>query len=187
MALSVAALSAQSGIPRTTLARYIDLLSSVFLIKQIPAWSSGQTRRAVGTPKLAIVDSGIACHLLGQDAARLGDPGGAAGVMVENFALMEIARQLAWSEQRVKLYHYRTKDKVEVDAVLETPDGRLAGVEIKAGATIRAEDVSGLRHLEQRAGDRFVAGYLLYTGQQTLRYGERIRAMPIDALWRLRP
>lgn len=62
-----AALSTLSGIPRTTLARYLELLASVFLIKTIPAWSSGQTRRAVGTPKLAFVDTGIACHLIGQD------------------------------------------------------------------------------------------------------------------------
>ena len=48
-----AALANQSGIPRTTLVRYLELLSSVFLIKTIPAWSSEQTQRAVGTPKLA--------------------------------------------------------------------------------------------------------------------------------------
>ncbi|WP_460399474.1 DUF4143 domain-containing protein [Actinophytocola sediminis] len=99
----------------------------MFLIKSIPAWSSGQTRRAVGTPKLAFVDTGIACHLIGQDPARLGEPGGAAGPMMENFVVMELARQLTWSTERARLYHYRTKDKQEVDAVIETPDGRVIG------------------------------------------------------------
>jgi uncharacterized protein len=129
--LALAALAQQSGIPRTTLVRYLELLSSVFLIKTIPAWSSGQTLRAVGTPKLAFTDTGIACHLIGQDAGRLGEPGGAAGQMLENFAVMELARQLTWSDQRGRLYHYRTKDKTEVDAVIETPDGRVVGVELK--------------------------------------------------------
>ncbi|SBW19862.1 hypothetical protein FDG2_1517 [Candidatus Protofrankia californiensis] len=63
-----------SAIPRTTLTRYLDLLSAIFLIKQIPAWSTSHTHRAVGTPKLAYVDSGIACHLLGQDAANRAHP-----------------------------------------------------------------------------------------------------------------
>lgn len=63
-----AALAAESGIPRTTLNRYLELLTAVFLIKQIPAWSAGQTHRAIGTPKLAFTDAGIACHLIGQDA-----------------------------------------------------------------------------------------------------------------------
>lgn len=182
-----ASLAGQIGLSRTTLVRYLELLSTVFLVKSIPAWSSGQTHRAVGTPKLAFVDTGVASHLIGQDAARLGEPGGAAGPMMENFVVMELARQLTWSETRARLYHYRTKDKVEVDAVLETPDGRVVGVEVKAGATVRTEDLSGLRNLEKHLGDRFVAGYVLYTGQQTLPFGPKIRALPVDALWCLKP
>ncbi len=182
-----AALAGQSGVPRTTLGRYLELLSAVFLIKQIPAWSSGSTGRAIGTPKLTYVDSGLACHLLGQDVTRLGEPGGAAGPMVESFVLSELARQLTWNEERASLFHYRTKDGVEVDAVLETADGRVVGIEVKAGATVRAEDLAGLRHLAERLGDRFVAGYVLYAGQQTLPFGDRLRAVPLDALWRLSP
>ncbi len=185
--LVLATLAGQSGIPRTTLARYLELLASVFLIKSIPAWAPGQTKRAVGTPKLAFVDTGIACHLVGQDAARLGEPDGASGPMLENFAVMELARQLTWSEERGRLYHYRTKDKVEVDAVIETPDGRIVAVEIKAGSTVRTEDLAGLRNLATHTGDRFVAGYVLYTGQQTLSFGRKIKALPLDALWLLSP
>jgi uncharacterized protein len=178
-------LSSQAGIPRTTLRRYLQLLGDVFLIKTIPAWSSNQTQRAIATPKLAFVDTGIACHLIGQDARRLGEPGGAGGAMLENLVVMELARQLTWSRQRARLFHYRTKDKTEVDAVLETRDGRVVGIEVKAGATVRSEDVAGLRHLANRLGDRFVAGYVIYTGQQTLPFGDRLRAIPMDALWRL--
>jgi predicted AAA+ superfamily ATPase len=181
------ALAIQSGIPRTTLTRYLELLSAVFLIKSIPAWSSGQTRRAVGAAKLAFVDSGLACHLLGQDPVRLAEPGGAAGPMLETFVLMELARQLTWSDERVRLYHYRTKDNVEVDAVLESADGRIIAIEVKASSTIRTEDLTGLRHLASRVGPRLVAGYVLYTGQQTLPFGDRLRALPIDTLWSARP
>ena len=180
-------LGGQAGIPRTTLVRYLELLATVFLIKPVPAWSSGQTARAIGTPKLAFVDSGIACHLIGQDAARLDEPGGAAGPVLENFAVMELARQLTWAVERGRLYHYRTKDKLEVDAVIETPDGRVVAVEVKAGATVRTEDLAGLRNLASHLGDKFVAGYVLYTGQQTLSYGDRIKALPMDALWLLTP
>jgi uncharacterized protein len=177
------ALASVSGIPRSTLVRYLELLEMVLLIKQIPAWSSSSTTRAVGTPKLAFVDSGLACHLLGQDVTRLGEPTGAAGAMLESFVLMELAGQLTWSQQRARLHHYRTKDNVEVDAVLETPDGRIVGIEVKAGATVRTDDLAGLRHLAGRLGDRFIAGYVLYTGGQTLPFGDRIRALPLDALW----
>lgn len=181
-----AALSNQSGIPRTTLMRYVDLLASVFLIKRIPAWSSGHTHRVVSTPKLAFTDTGVACHLLGQDVNRLTEPGGAAGAVLENFVVMELARQLTWSEERGQLFHYRTKDRLEVDVVIETPDGRVIGVEVKAGSTVRGDDLAGMRNLEKQVGDRFVAGYVLYTGQQSLSFGDKFRAVPMDALWRVR-
>ncbi|MEB3071645.1 DUF4143 domain-containing protein [[Mycobacterium] vasticus] len=50
---------------------------------------------------------------------------------MENFVTMELARRLTWAEQRARLFHYRTKDKVGVDVVLETPDGRVIGIEVK--------------------------------------------------------
>jgi predicted AAA+ superfamily ATPase len=76
---------------------------------------------------------------------------------------------------------------IDQDAVIETADGRVIGVEVKSGATVRTEDLAGLRNLARILGDRFVSGYVLYTGQQTLPFGEKIRAVPMDALWRLAP
>ncbi|WP_435822688.1 DUF4143 domain-containing protein [Microbispora bryophytorum] len=107
------------------------------------------------------------------------------GPLLEGFVLMELARQLTWSDERVELFHYRTKDKVEVDAVLENRQGRVVGVEVKASSTVRTDDFRGLRHLADRLGDDFVAGIVLYTGTQTLPFGPRLRAMPISALWQV--
>lgn len=85
----------------------------------------------------------------------------------------------------MRLFHYRTRDGVEVDAVLERASGEVVGVEVKSSATIGAQDFRGLRHLRDRVGDRFVAGLLLYTGGQTLPFGDRLRALPLSALWEL--
>lgn len=79
--------------------------------------------------------------------------------------------------------HYRTKDKVEVDAVLESRQAKVVGIEVKAASTVGQDDFGGLRHLEQRLGDDFIAGLVLYTGPQTLSFGPRLRAMPVSALW----
>ena len=177
----------QSGIPRTTLVRYLELLSSVFLIKSIPAWSSGPTHRTVGTPKLAFVDTGIAAHLIGQDAARLGEPGGAAGPILENFVSMEIARQLTWSDSELGSTTTAPRTSSKSTRCWRHRTAESIGVEVKAGATVRTEDLAGLRNLANQVGDRFVAGFVLYTGPQTLPFGERIRALPMDALWHLAP
>jgi uncharacterized protein len=100
---------------------------------------------------------------------------------------MELARQATWSQTRVELFHYRTKDGVEVDAVLESRQGKVVGIEVKAASTVGQDDFRGLHHLAQRLSDDFVAGLVLYTGQQSLSFGPRMRAMPVSALWEVPP
>ncbi|NUT38279.1 MAG: ATP-binding protein [Hamadaea sp.] len=175
------------GLPQPTIARYLGLLEEVFLIKRIPAWSRNLSTRAIGTAKVAMVDSGIAANLLGLDAGSLGQLPGPLGGLLEGFVAMEIARQLTWSEQPIELYHYRTKDKVEVDIVLEDRRGRVVAIDVKAASTVKAEDFRGLRHLADRLGDDLLTGIVLYTGQQTLPFGPHFRAMPISALWETHP
>ena len=182
-----AALGHELGVSRQTVVRYLELLEEVFLIKRIPAWSRNVSSRAVSTPKLAMVDSGIAANLLGADADRLRQPGAGLGPLVEGFVAMELARQLTWSQVRADLYHYRTKDKVEVDIVLENRRGQVVAIEVKAAATVRNEDFAGIRHLGDRIGDDLIAGIVLYTGPETLPFGPRLRAMPISALWTATP
>jgi hypothetical protein len=83
------------------------------------------------------------------------------------------------------LSHYRTKDKVEVDAVLENRQGGVVGIEVKASSTVGPGDFSGLRHLAARTSGDFIAGIVLYTGTQTLPFGPRMRAIPVAALWEI--
>ncbi len=177
------ALSHAAGISTATTHRYISLLEEIFMIKRIPAWSRNLSSRATGTPKVAFVDSGIAANLLGADSRNLIRPGGQLGPLLEGFVLMELARLLTWSRERAELFHYRTKDGVEVDAVLENRQGQVVAIEIKAASTVRADDFRGLRHLSDRLGDDFLAGIVLYTGSQTLPFGPRMRAVPVSALW----
>lgn len=171
------------GLPRDTTSRYLRLLEEVFLIKRIPAWSRNLSTRATAAPKVAMVDSGVAANLLGQSVHSLNAVDGPLGALLEGFVLMELARQLSWAEEDVVLYHYRTKDKVEVDAVLENRRRQVIGIEVKAASTVRADDFRGLRHLANRLGDELLAGFVLYTGGETLPFGPKFRALPISALW----
>ncbi|GAA0380522.1 ATP-binding protein [Microbispora corallina] len=179
--------SADLGLPRTTVKRYVDLLDLVYVIRRIPAWSSNATTRAIATPKLILVDSGLGAHLAGLTPSRMTDVTAPVGPLLENFALGELARQLTWSEEPVRLYHYRDRDRIEVDAVLERASGEVVGIEVKASETVRAEDFKGLRHLRRRLGDRLIAGFVLYTGRQALPFGDGMRAVPLSALWEAPP
>lgn len=185
--VSMATLGNELGLGASTVKRYLALLEEVFLIKRIPAWSRNLSSRATTTPKLAFVDSGIAAHQFGADARSLLRPTGLFGPLLEGFVLMELARQITWSEEEVELFHYRTRDQVEVDAVLESRRGEVVGIEVKAASTVVSQDFRGLRHLAERLGDDFRAGVVLHTGQQTLPFGPKMLAMPVSALWESAP
>lgn len=178
-------LASDLGIARTTIERYLSLLEEVYLIKRIPAWSRNLSARAVSTSKVAMVDSGVAANLIGQDAASLRRLDGPVGPLLESFVAMEIARQLTWSRTRAELSHYRTKDRVEVDIVLEDRRGRVVAIEVKASATVGPGDFRGIRHLAERVGSDLVVGIVLYTGTETLAFGDRNLAVPVSALWSL--
>ncbi|MGN2636359.1 ATP-binding protein [Nocardia takedensis] len=173
------------GLGANTVKRYLSLLEEVYLVKRIPAWSRNLSSRATMTPKVAFVDSGIAASLIGADTRSLLRPGGHLGPLLEGFVLMELARQIGWSTEDVTLSHYRTKDQVAVDAVLENRRGQVVGIEIKAASTVGPDDFRHLRHLADRLADDFITGIVLHTGHQTLPFGPKLRAVPISALWQL--
>lgn len=126
-------LASDAGLPATTVERYLSLFEEVFLIKRLTAWSAAATDRAVRMRKLLFVDTGLCTHVQGRTVKRLLRDDAAVGPLLENFVLGELARQLGWAETRATLHHYRTRDGVEVDGVLEAADGRIVGIEIKAG------------------------------------------------------
>jgi predicted AAA+ superfamily ATPase len=182
--LNVADISRTSGLPQTTLKRYLALLDSAFLLQWLPAWHAKLGRRLVKAPKLVLLDSGLAAHLLGLDAQRLARERSLLGQALEGFVVAELRKQVAWSRVQPSLYHFRTHEGLEVDIVMEDAAGRLVGVEVKAGATLGAGDVKGLRALAEATGARFRHGIVLYGGSEVVPFGPRLHALPVDALWR---
>lgn len=71
----------------------------------------------------------------------------------------------------------------ETDLVAEDRRGRIVGIEVKASVGINQQAFRGLRYLQQRQPDRFVAGVVLYCGSESLPFGPGLQAMPISALW----
>ncbi len=172
------------GIPRTSLDRYLTLLEHVFLTHRLPAWHTNRIKQVTKSPKLLIADSALLTHLLRADSARLAGNEVLLGSAVECFVGMELAKQIAASALRVTLFHMRTAKGMEIDFVLEGPDGRLAGVEVKSGSTVRSEDFKHLATLRDRVGPaRFSRGVVLYAGSDPVPFGEGLEAWPLASLW----
>lgn len=105
--------------------------------------------------------------------------------MLESFAVAEALKSLSWNETRARIPRFRTKEQDEIDLVLEDARGRLIGIEIKAAATLRPDDFSGLRKLQDAAGDKFGQGVLLRDYDRVTPYSEKIRATPVSLLWQM--
>lgn len=181
--VNVASLGSSLQLSRPTLREYLTLLERLFLVEELPAWHSNRLSRLVKTPKLHVADTGLAAALSGHDADSLTDDRGAFGPLLETFVYNELRRLASASEEPIAFHHFRDKDGVEVDLVLEQGARRVAGVEVKAGATVTSADFAGLRKLAQAAGKHFTCGVVLYDGEQVAPFGERLYAVPFPMLW----
>jgi len=181
--LNRADLGRDAALPHSTLERYLALLEATFLVRMLPAWHASRGQRLVKAPKLLLVDTGLATHLLGLDAAGVLASPSLVGPLVETFALVEMLKQAGVSETRPRALHFRSHAGAEVDLVLEDARGRIVGVEVKSSRSVKADDFRGLRALAELSGDRFLRGVILHPGTEVLAFNERLASVPMSCLW----
>ena len=175
-------LAAPFQLSRPTIGDYVALLERVYLLERLPPWHSNQGKRLLKTPKLHAGDTGLACALLGVSTSSLIADRPLLGHLMETFVLQELRRQASWYDDSLRFFHYRDKDKYEVDVVMEL-GSLVAGVEVKLGATVTSSDFRGLARLKNACGKRFAAGVVIYDGETTVSFGEGMHAVPIRLLW----
>jgi predicted AAA+ superfamily ATPase len=181
--LNVSDLAGPFSVSRPTIRDYVMLLQRVFLLEELLPWHSNRLSRLVKTPKLHLGDTGLACSLLGVDAEALYADRALLGQLLETFVFQELRRQGSWFPDSLSFFHYRDKDGVEVDLVIERGTRSVAGVEVKASATVTAADFRGLRKLKDATGRRFAGGVVLYDGETTASFGDGLFAVPVRSLW----
>ncbi len=174
-------LASPFSVSRPTIKEYLTLLEHVFLIEQLTPWHTNQLSRLIKTPKLHMADTGLACSLLGLSVASLMKNREVLGRLLETFVYQELRKYADWQEIPIDFYHFRNKDKVEVDIIL-VQGARLAGIEVKASSTVRASDFKGLNKLKNACGDKFSSGIVFYDGERITPFGEKMFAVPISLL-----
>jgi predicted AAA+ superfamily ATPase len=185
--LNVVKASTAAGIEPRSGDNYTRLLEALFLIRRLPAWGRTLRSRTAHSPKLHVVDSGLAAYLLGITPDKLArrNPSALAefGHLFESFVVGELLKQASWRDDVRELGHWRTHDGDEVDLVAEACDGTVVGFEIKAGREVDTKALRGLLTLRDSLGDQFRAGYFLNTGSEAYQIADRIFVCPVDRLW----
>ena len=173
----------QIGFDDKTTRKYIGILEQLYLVRRIEPWFQNRLKRLVRTPKLHFLDSGLLGALLGITMEHIARDRAAFGRLLETFVFAEILKHASWSGENYGLYHYRDKDQDEVDLVMEAAGGALIGFEVKASATVTTGDFKGIRKLALACGNDFKLGVVLYDGEKTVPFGDRLLAAPISCLW----
>ena len=176
-------LGSQLGVDAKTVDRWLTLLEQMFLVRRLRAWHRNELKRLVKTPKLQFLDSGLLAAVRGLSAHAIARDRKKLGPLLECFVYSEVAKAAALADEEITVTHYRDKDKVEVDLVLERSTGEVVGIEAKAGATVRPGDFRGMRRLKEAMGARFACGIILHDAERIQQLAPGLFAMPVKMLW----
>lgn len=181
--LNLSNLSRETGIAYTTLQRYMALLETLMVVVRVPPWYANLSKQLLKSPRVMLNDTGLALALLHQSSETLVSEPHLRGRMLENFVGMELLKQMSYSDYSARLYHLRSAKGEEIDFVLEDGQGRLLGVEVKASATVRADDFKRLEAFRRLVGAQWTGSVVFYLGEQAIPFGEGQWALPLASLW----
>ena len=173
--LNAARLARSLAVDGKTVARYLDLLVDLLLVRRLSPLHANVGKRLVKSPKVYVRDSGIVHTLLGLDDrdAVLGHP--VAGGSWEGFVLENL---LGVASERVKAWFYRTAVGAEIDLVLEMPGGKRWAVEIKRGLAPKLD--KGFHHARKDLSpDR---SFIVYSGDDQYPKGEGVEVIGLADL-----
>lgn len=176
-------LGAKVGLDGKTASRYVGVFEQMMLLKRMEVWARNRLKRVVKTSKLQFIDSGLLTALIDLSTEEINQDRTRFGNVLESFVFGELLKHTTTADGDYRLLYYRDADQFEVDVVIENSAGQIVGVEVKAAATVKENDLRGLKKLASLAGSQFKMGVLLYDGSETLPLGSGIWAAPLSSLW----
>lgn len=181
---SDAALLRDADLNARTAAAYERALSALGVLDLVPAWVTTRLKRLTKGTKRYLTDTGLAAVAAGVDARDILGSADLLGRWFDGFATMQIRAEVANMFPSPRLHHLRVENgRHEVDLVLDLGNGRVFGIEFKAGAAPTLDDARHLVWLRDEYGPKFVGGVVLHAGRAVTELGDRIGAVPLSMAW----
>lgn len=175
-------IAGQINIDTKTAQTYIGLLETLFLVNKLRPWHKNTLSRIIKSPKTHFIDSGLLASITNITMEKIYSNNSVVGSLLETWVYGELLKAINLKQDEWKIFHYRDKDQVEVDFVLENIDNKIIGVEVKASRTILNKDFNGLRKLSKLAKKDWFSGLILYNGDRCLPFGDNLWAIPFSFL-----
>ncbi len=174
--LNMSSLANDCGIDQKTVAAWLSILQSSYIIYLLKPYFNNYNKRITKTPKLYFYDTGVACSLLGIKSAEQITMHAAKGSLFENMIVSELLKNRFNDGENDNLYYWRDKTGNEVDIITEN-EGKLTAIELKAGETISNDFFKGIKYfstLETPDTEKI----LIYGGNQTQNRTNDIKVKP---------
>jgi predicted AAA+ superfamily ATPase len=147
--LNYADIAKDVGITENTVKAWISLLLTSGLVFLLQPYHNNLTNRAVKTPKLHFMDTGLCAYLCGWTTAETLSVGAMSGAIFESYVVSEIIKSYIHNCEQAQFYFYRDKEKQEIDLIIER-DNVFYPLEIKRTAAPKEEDVKTFRLLQKK-------------------------------------
>lgn len=161
--VNFSALAADAGVSQPTAKAWLGILEASFIVHLVAPWHRNAGKRLVKAAKLHFIDTGIACWLLGIRTAEQLRSHPLRGAMFESWVVGECLKQREARGEKAGLYFYRDSHQLEVDVLLEDPEG-FTLIEVKSGATIATEMLAPLKKVAAELGAERQPRLLAVTG-----------------------
>ncbi len=173
------------SITKQTFDTYISIFENMYLAERLNPYLLNDYQYITKKDKLYICDTGIMSTLLNLTFDKVRENTDTVGKLIETFIFNELASNIDCFFGEYNLYHYRDKDKREIDFVVEeTVSGALLAIEVKAGTNV---DSSAFKHIkwfkENISKNKDFIGIVLYTGNEIISYKDNLFLVPISSLW----
>lgn len=162
--LNMTSLANDCGIDQKTVASWLGILQSSYIIYLLQPYYNNYNKRIMKTPKLYFYDTGMVCSLLGIKNAEQIATHAAKGALFENLMVSELLKEIFNEGERDNLFYWRDKTGNEVDILMEKA-GKLTAIELKAGETISSDYFRGLDYFS-KLNHADIEKIVIYGGDQ---------------------
>ena len=182
--MDISSISSGLSIHRPTVETYINALEALYIVERVLPWTKTDYDRVGKQAKLFMADSGLMSSILSWNSEAIRFDSDRLGKLMETFIFNELASQIDATEGEYDLYHYRDRDKREIDFLIEREDQSILGVEVKSSSAVHKKDFQHLQWFQDHlAKDKLFTGIVLYSGNRPLSFGQNLWAIPISMLW----
>lgn len=179
------AIGSALSIEKPTFTKYLTLLDIMYIIEQLPAFTKTDYERVIKKPKLFMTDTALITTVLNYTMDKVKYDQDTTGKLVETFVHHELATLVDYYNGEYSIYHFRDNAGHEIDFILQdNENNNLYAIEVKAGSNISRDDFKHIKWFKDNiAKTSNFKGIILYTGKDTLSFGDNMQAVPMCALW----